>query len=334
MSEYQHYVDDIVARFWRYRATRFAGLNCPECPRQRDPLRPLRPPVFCNKHEHYNVIVDGAPNPGEVLAALPPRRRHRWFGSMRSSQALAQSIFGNLRASNKLHLLARVRSDEGLPAFFTVTPAADAFTLDRPMHHLRRSLGEPVATSVDLFINGDRTVAIECKLTEAKIGDCSRVHLPADHPKHCDGRYARHPVWTRRCSLAEKSDVRYWEYVPHLFPRWQADTDHDPCPLSDTYQLIRNVLAACLKHDGRLAPTFGHVVLLYDDRNPAFGSNGMATQAYERARDALLDPVTLRRCFWQQVIGCLAQDPELGWLIEAIEAKYGLTAIGSDRSAA
>jgi hypothetical protein len=336
MSEQQEYVDGMITRFWQYRENVFRGLRCPDCSAQRDPHRPLRPPVFCKIHQDRNVIIDPGASPANrasVLATLDKTRRHMWFGSMRSSQALAQSVFGNLQVSTKLHLLACLQSEEGLPAFFNVVPPGKDFALDRPMHHLRKYLGERIPTSVDLFVVESPVVAGECKLMEEEIGGCSRPNLPKKDEKYCDGRYVRPAGWTTRCSLAEKSNVRYWDYVPHLFPSWAANVDHDPCPLRVPYQLVRNVLAACLRSDGRLDRAAGHALLLYDNRNPAFRSNGAAAKAYESARTALVDPALLRRCSWQRLIGCLEQDPELRWLLAEIRAKYGLTGTGTDRSA-
>ena len=241
-------------------------------------------------------------------------------------QTLAQSVFGNLLVLNTLHLLAGVQSEEGLPAFFSATPSADVVTLDRRMRDLAKYLHEPITTSVDIFIAARPVVAVECKLMEAEVGDCSRPRLPKDDDKYCNGGYVHRTGWTTRCSLAEKSGVRYWDYVPQLFPRWRSDIDHERCPLRPTYQLVRNVLAACLRPDGRLDPTAGHALLLYDGRNPAFGSKGGATQAYEQARAALVDPSLLRRCSWQRLIASLERDDKLGWLLGELKAKYGLGA--------
>ena len=43
----------------------------------------------------------------------------------------------------------------------------------------------------------------------------------------------------------------------------------DSCPLQGTYQLARNVLAACVQPDGTVDANSGHALVIYDDRNPA-----------------------------------------------------------------
>ena len=45
----------------------------------------------------------------------------------------------------------------------------------------------------------------------------------------------------------------------------------------------------------------GHVVLVYDERNPAFQKGGKGYAAYEETRNALLEPDRLKKCSWQQI---------------------------------
>ena len=84
----------------------------------------------------------------------------------------------------------------------------------------------------------------------------------------CDGSYTRQRGRRTHCSLTEIG-VRYWEYLPELFD-WSADRNMDSCPLQGTYQLARNVLAACVQPDGTVDANSGHALVIYDDRNPAF----------------------------------------------------------------
>ena len=42
--------------------------------------------------------------------------------------------------------------------------------------------------------------------------------------------------------------IKYWQFIPLLF-EWSSDRDYDPCPLRDNYQLVRNILAACINNE-------------------------------------------------------------------------------------
>ena len=65
-----------------------------------------RPPVLAKQFAAEGVLVP--PNRStteEIRAAIPASSRHRWFGSLKSSQALTQSVFGAVRALRRLDLL-------------------------------------------------------------------------------------------------------------------------------------------------------------------------------------------------------------------------------------
>ena len=96
-----------------------------------------------------------------------------------------------------------------------------------------------------------------------------------------------------------------------------------PCPLRSTYQLVRNILAACVRPNGDLDPA-GYAVLLYDARNPEFAQGGKGYLAWQAVKSALRNPVLLRRCTWQELVACLRRDDQLHWLTEALRSKYGL----------
>lgn len=88
--------------------------------------------------------------------------------------------------------------------------------------------------------------------------------------------------------------------------------------------MVRNILAACVRQDRGVSPSNGHAVLLYDERNPAFQEGGAGAEAFRVTREALRDAGLLRRCSWQRVVANLRNDPELLWLTERLQAKYGL----------
>ena len=64
------------------------------------------PPVLVGGAASKNVLVPSdRSNVDEIRAAIPRNPWYRWFRSLKSSQALAQSVFGALRAFNRLDLL-------------------------------------------------------------------------------------------------------------------------------------------------------------------------------------------------------------------------------------
>jgi hypothetical protein len=53
------------------------------------------------------------------------------------------------------------------------------------------------------------------------------------------------------CALTEIG-VSYWDYLEPLLG-WKSNTVHRLCPLKDTYQLVRNILAVSVMDDSSLA---------------------------------------------------------------------------------
>jgi hypothetical protein len=66
------------------------------------------------------------------------------------------------------------------------------------------------------------------------------------------------------------------------------------------------------------------VLVVYDERNPAFQPGGEADAAWWAAVRALRFPGLLRRVSWQSIASHLAQFPDLAWLGVGLEEKYGL----------
>jgi hypothetical protein len=184
------------------------------------------------------------------------------------------------------------------------------------MEHKIDFLGEPRQTSLDGYISGNYRIAIECKFTEAEVGTCSRYK-----DEKCNGVYSVQENRKERCPLTE-SKILYWLYVPYLF-NWENESDHNPCPLNKNYQLVRNILAVGVKPDGKTSHHNGHVVLIYDDRNPAFQKGGNGFIAYEETRSALLEPTMLRKCSWQRLVQHIRNKNILPWLTEHLSQKYG-----------
>lgn len=315
------YLREVQGRFWRHWRTSLGADEAVLEPLHREGKAP---PVFRRAHADMNLLLPpgaGSRVRKEVTAMVPAAGRHRWFASMASSQALAQSVFGGLAVLGRLDVLEGLEAEDGRPAFFE---SSAGFALE--LEHAVSTLGEPRPTSVDALLEGPRRVAVEVKLTEADFGRCSRPRLtPADDNfgrDHCDGSFSVQRGRGERCSLSEIG-VRYWEYVPRLF-LWSGSQDHAACPVSATYQLVRNVLAACVAADGTLDVQSGHALVVFDERNPAFLAGGAAHSAWRAAIGALRHPHLLRRVSWQKLASHLDHNSDLAWLAAGLRDKYGL----------
>jgi len=268
-------------------------------------------PVFKTEYAEKNVIMNPSATEEErkrLLSLIPERKRHKWFRSMSSSQALALSFFGNLVIYGKLEWLRDLESDDGLPAFGD----ADLSPYNFSMEHEVALLNEPRPTSLDAFISGRYRVAVECKLSEKGFGDCSRHNRGL-----CDGSLRK-----GRCAVTE-AGARYWDYIP-LFFKWTTETDYDDCPLKASYQVVRNVLAACVREDGFVSPSIGHALVIYDRRNPKLSEHGKATQVFRQAQQELKESQALRRISWQRIAALIGKHKELEWLNSALKDKYGI----------
>jgi hypothetical protein len=318
-ADYQLYKESLEHGFWKY----FCKSEC-RGEVTRDMLDSKhgqgRLPVFKTEFADENILTNPDATDEEVnrlLSLIPEEKRHRWFRSMSSSQALALSLFGNLAIHGQIDWLGDIKDDEGLAAFGTSLLSASSFS----MEHEVSCFNEPRPTSLDAAILGHYQVAIECKLTEREFGPCS-MPRSKDMKKHCDGSYSVQGNRNKRCSLSE-AGVRYWDFVPRLFT-WLADENADKCPLRNNYQIVRNVLAACVREDGTISQASGHAVLIYDARNPAFRDGGRGAEAFLFTKKALFNKQNLRRVSWQKICGHMRRKGQLNWLTDDIKAKYGI----------
>ena len=151
-----------------------------------------RPPVFLKHADAFNVLMSpdiSLVDRSRLLGEIPARERHRWFRSMSSSQAIALSVFGNLKMYGFLGLLNGLHDEQGHPIFGNEAITPENFRMEYKVD----SLGEPMPTSLDALITGKHLVAIECKLTEPEVGSCSRPNLTNKDSNYekdfCDGTY-------------------------------------------------------------------------------------------------------------------------------------------------
>lgn len=282
-----------------------------------------RPPVLNPKFSEKNVLVPPTEtHADQIRAAIRTSQRHKHFASLRSSQALAQSVFGSISAFGRLNLLEQITAEDERPAFFT---ESGAWELE--LEYEVGTLGEPRPTSVDVMLNRpNQQIAIECKFMESEFGTCSRPRLrPSDvsySAQYCDGNYRAQGRRVERCALTAIG-VQYWDHLPKLFD-WPADRDHSPCPFGNVYQLARNALAAVVKPDGTIDTDRGHALIVYDARNPAFQAGGVADKQWEATLAACLVPGLMRRISWQRLLRFIAAEPDLTWLVDGLREKYGL----------
>ena len=324
------YKEAMIKRLWAYQERKFRSKQGVFEKTYVENTK--RPPVFLRDEAELNVLVNQEiPNEVQrtVRDQIQKNRRHRWFASMSSSQALAQSVFGNLYVLGKLECLAALRGADGNPLFIRGEDNLKIFEMEKVILYLGETSRK---TNIDVFLGGKHQIAIECKLTETEIGTCSRPRMRRNEPNYdaefCDGRYCRQRNRTERCSLTQIG-VKYWRYIPEFF-KWDPSVDYDPCPLNSTYQLVRNVLSGGLRpkegEETEPMDAEGHAVLVCDERNPQFREGGEGWQAYLDTKNALKNPSLLQTCTWQKIIGAMAKDEELDWLVQGLSEKYGLEA--------
>ena len=207
-----NYRDQLIKRYWAYQEAYF-----PEIGEffDRSEATPKRPPVFLEHHARKNVITNPNASHEEIdhlFGMMLDGERHTHFRSMNSSQALAQSVFGNLVVYGYLNILTDLKDETGLPLFVEALLSPENFHMEYRIKHL----GERRATSLDCFVSGKYRVAIECKFREQEFGPCSRPRLRSSASNYetgyCDGNYHVQRWRKNRCSLTE-TGVLYWKYI-------------------------------------------------------------------------------------------------------------------------
>lgn len=222
---------------------------------------------------------------GALGELLPISERHRHHLSGNSSQILALGLLGNAAKCDASlgwlwNGLGPIAPSTGRPPSWEFEHKLDAATLGE----------QPRQTSVDFLVNDPAALlCIECKWAEAGIGACS---CGGDAPEFAT------------CSDRVLERDAYWAtayQVLHLPERREGD----PCPLSFTYQAVRNVAAALtLARPGQQA-VFG---LIYDADNPYFAGCG-EWPGWPAALAATINdvdaPVRFASISWQELLDLL-----------------------------
>lgn len=281
-----------------------------------------RPPVVAPDVPSSNLLLPSDEvNAGKIESLIQPKDRHRHFGSFRSSQALAQSVFGAFKACGRLDILSTIPAECGRPAY----GAVNSNTL-LSMEVDVQTLNEPRPTQLDVYLETDEyKVAVECKFCETEFGTCSRVRSQKSEMPLCDGNYQQQQNRQTRCALSE-INIRYWDLIPKYFD-WDATKNHCPCPLLPTYQIVRNVLASIVKSDGSDSSSNGHAIFVYDARHPAYKLNGAADVQLRQAAAACRVPGLIRRVTWQEIVRACEGTEEMAWLVSALKHKHGISTV-------
>lgn len=317
------YLSLLRRHFWQYRENKFADKDF-----YFEDRPPGGPVVFNREYRDHNVVTPSGISVDDrqrIIDQVPKAKRHIHFGSLQSSQALVQSVFGTLVALNELDWLSNVVAEDGTSAFPQDANNANC-VLEKDITTLGELKGH--STQVDFWIEtANYRVAVECKLTESDFGTCSRTKISPNDPRYgrqfCDGSHAIQQGRSAMCSLTEVG-IRYWDYTDQLFG-WSRGAEHKPCPLNSTYQLVRNILAACVQDNGVLDIDRGHALILYDERNPTMKDGGVGDGQWHSAKRALKNSGVLRRLSWQKLLSQAPSRPALNALKDELKAKYGFS---------
>jgi len=270
-----------------------------------------------DEHHTYKArdLAAALPEGWDALAELlPAADRHRHHLSGNSSQILALGLLGT--SARRAPSLAWLW--EGLSSSASPLPARNATSNPGWQFELTLApqvLGErPRQTSIDFTAADDRVLlCVECKWVEAGLGKCS---CPAPAPL------------TGTCSDRVLARDAYWKTAYDVFHLPEREVGK-ACPLSLTYQAVRNVAAAqALAQDGQL-PVFA---VIFDADNPYFCGAG-DWPGWPSALAATLpadqSPVRFVSVSWQELLALMPLDTAAAaWASE----KHGLHLANPSRS--
>lgn len=221
-----------------------------------------------------------------------------------SSQAMLFNLLGPLVVTNTLSILKPL-----LPAEMPISAMFEYE--DRTVFN--EDSGQP--TSVDMVLYDDQQQPryfLEAKFVEQEFGGCS-VFGSGD----CNGRNPVHDF--NQCYL-HHIGRKYWERLQKTGCLEGALSQEKLCVLSQHYQFFRLLMFA-LAHDG-------HLVLLVDERSPAFlynhdnGQRGLIPLLRDFVPDDIQSKITTITI--QQVVNAIqASGQHDNWIAE-FKLKYGL----------
>ncbi len=255
-----------------------------------------------------NIIVPDVAQ--YVQQRKPGLPLHKYVHHGLSSQGMLLNLVGPLIVSNHLQPLTRALTAGGISLPKTVSTGVFEYE-DRSIFN--EDAGQP--TSIDLVAyDYDRrpSVFIEAKWSEKEFGGCS-VFAAGD----CDGR---NPEQDFSLCYLHHIGRKYWELMDrHGFlngPIGQGVT----CIFTAYYQFFREILLAL--------ELGGVLVLLRDERNPAFQCNGprgrrglipfMFSMVPGRLHSRIAS-ITI-----QSLVSCIRASGQHQW-IDEFEIKYGMT---------
>lgn len=279
-----------------------------------------RPPVVSRWSDNL-ILPSENEKSSEIKKLIKSSDRHVWFESFRSSQALAQSVFGAFKVTGKLDLLSEVTAECGRPAFGKMLPDTKLL-METSVGTLFNETGKKTQMDV-LLASHLYKVVVECKFFELKFSTCSKTKNNKKNGEiECNGSYTRQKGRKRRCYYSEHK-ASYWKFIPKLFD-WNANQDLIPCPFDETNQIVRNVLASVIGEDGKVNPSKGHTTFIYDNRNPVYKINGAAYIQFQKAAEACRVPGLMRRVSWQEIIRVCVGQSDFDWLLQELGKKHDI----------
>jgi hypothetical protein len=240
-------------------------------------------PELLGKQAHSATSISAALPDGwsHLGRRLPRAERHRHHLSGKSSQTLAVGLLG-AAAELDPSLGWLWRAAGPLPE-----PASNApkvrFEVPLDPDVLKE---KPRVTAVDVLIDDPAVlICAEAKLSEKGLGQCSCADGEGD------------PT-VGECSKRVLDRKAYWSAADEVLGLPDRVPPR-PCPISSSYQAVRNVAAARALAGERHAV----FVLIYDEKNPYFGGCGQwpgwATVLEEAASKTSAPDCCVRTVSWQ-----------------------------------